>query len=529
MRWSLKNLIQLVAVVAIVLTFLMSATAGYRVNKDTLIESTLDTNRAYAEKLTSIIDTYFQQTIQVLQVNGKEAVPFMDETKDIEKLSAIARRIQTQMNALNSVTFITKDRTVVGSSWENPQRLGGKLASSTVERALEEGKPFISQPYIGVGGELLIFVSVPITAENGKYLGLLGGAIYLNQPNALETLLGDHFYKDGSYVYVVDKQGKIIYHQQSERMNDDVSENEVVKKVIRGEGGAEKVVNTLGISMLAGYSHAKVPSWGIVSQRREDSAVAPANSMVMEMAAKSLPLLLIAFFLVHYLSKKIALPLQKLAYYTESSTEQDQKEKMEEISAWYYEAKQLKNAMLYSLGYFKNEVSHFFQQSTTDGLTKLTNRRLLEETITRWTKNKKRYAVILLDVDKFKRINDTYGHAAGDEVLIYLANEMQNAVRAGDICCRYGGEEFLILLPKSDKVTAYLIAERLRENLESKVSPCGEVITISLGVAAYPEHAKRPAELIEIADQCLYEAKRTGRNRTIVADELGGAERSEDI
>lgn len=516
-RWSLKILIQLVAALAIVLTFLTSATAGYRVNKDTLIESTLDTNRAYSEKLSSMVDTYFRQTIQMMEASAAESAQLMidgDETA----LSVTAERIRTQMNALNSVTFVAADGTIAGVSSINKQFLGKKLNSQAVLQAIEEKRPLISQPYVGVMGELIIFISVPVTSDDGTYAGLLGGAIYLDQPNMLENLLGDHFYKDGSYVYVVDNTGKIIYHQQAERMNDDVSENEVVKKVIRGERGARQVTNTQNISMLAGYSYAAVPDWGIVSQRQEDAAVAPAKSMVMEMAAKSLPLLIIAFFLVNYLSKKIALPLQKLAYYTESSTENDQKEKMEAISAWYYEARQLKTAMLYSLGYFKKEVSHFFQQSTTDGLTKLTNRRMLEEIMNSWTAHKKRYAVILLDVDKFKRVNDTYGHATGDEVLIYLAKEMESAVRAGDVCCRYGGEEFLILLPQADKVTAYLIAERLREKLESTISPSGEIVTISLGVAACPEHARHPAKLIEIADQCLYEAKRRGRNRTIVAE-----------
>lgn len=237
------------------------------------------------------------------------------------------------------------------------------------------------------------------------------------------------------------------------------------------------------------------------------------------MAVKSLPLLLLSFFLVSYLSRKIALPLQKLAYYTESSTESDQKEKMEGISDWYYEVRQLKGAMLHSLDYFKNEMNYFIHQSTTDPLTKLMNRRMMDSYMKQWVDDGTPFALIIFDIDKFKRVNDRYGHAVGDEVLIYLADLMQRTVREQDICCRYGGEEFVILLPKSDKVTAYLRAERLREKLEDTVSPCGEVITISAGVVAYPLHANHPARLIELADRSLYEAKRTGRNKTIVVSD----------
>ncbi|WP_339252774.1 GGDEF domain-containing protein [Sporosarcina sp. FSL W8-0480] len=123
--------------------------------------------------------------------------------------------------------------------------------------------------------------------------------------------------------------------------------------------------------------------------------------------------------------------------------------------------------------------------------------------------------MLIFDIDKFKRVNDTYGHAMGDEVLKYLAESMLETTREGDICCRFGGEEFVILLPETDKLMAFNIAERLRKKMESTISPCGEIVTISIGIAMYPEDGKHPAELLELADQSLYEAKRIGRNRTV--------------
>ncbi|ARK24732.1 GGDEF domain-containing protein [Sporosarcina sp. P37] len=518
MRWSLKNLIQVVALVAIILTFLTSTTAGFRVNKQALIKTTLETNYAYAEKLSSTTDIFLRETLRTLEVNAEEVLPLLDDEEAQQKLNQIAERIRTQTSTFNSVAVSSEDGIVLGVSPPSLEILGEKLTSIGARQAINEMKPVISQPYTGITGELLIFISVPLI-KDGEYRGFLGGAIYLNKPNVLEKILGDHFYEDGSYVYVVDSDGKLIYHQQEERLKDNVAGNEAVQKVIKGETGSMQLINTKGVPMLAGYSYLSIADWGIVSQRQVDTSVEPAKEMVLEMAWKSLPLLVLAFLLVYVLSKKIALPLQKLAYYAENSIKSNEQEKMVEVPDWYYEARQLKGAMLHSLDYFKNEMNYFIHQSTTDPLTKLTNRRTMDDFMKQWVENKTPFSIIILDIDKFKRVNDRYGHATGDEVLIYLSDLMQRAVRKQDICCRYGGEEFVILLPKADKVTAYLTAERLREKMEDTISPCGEVVTISLGVAAFPEHADHPARLLELADQSLYEAKRTGRNKTIVASD----------
>ncbi|ARJ38867.1 GGDEF domain-containing protein [Sporosarcina sp. P21c] len=518
MRWSLKNLIQVVALLAIVLTFLTSTTIGYRVNKQAIIDSTLETNYAYAEKLSSTTDIYLRETLKILEANTDEILPFIDQENAQAQLGNIAERVRSQTSTFNSVVISSAEGIVLGVSPPNLEVLGEKLTSVGAQQAVRERKPMISQPYIGLTGELIIFISVPIIKED-EYKGFIGGAIYLNKPNILETLLGEHFYKNDSYVYVVDAQGRLIYHQEDGRLKDDVSSNIVVQTVVTGESGYKELINTKGVPMLAGYAYVPIAKWGIVAQRQLDVSVAPAKEMVLEMALKSLPLLLLSFFLVRYLSRKIALPLQRLAYYTENSTESDQKVKMVGISDWYYEAKQLKGAMLHSLDYFKNEMNYFIHQSTTDPLTKLTNRRMMDSYMKQWVDEGTPFALIIFDIDKFKRVNDRYGHAVGDKVLIYLADLMLRTVREQDVCCRYGGEEFVILLPKSDKVTAYLTAERLREKLEDTVSPCGEVITISAGVAAYPLHANHPARLTELADQSLYEAKRTGRNKTIVVSD----------
>ena len=155
-------------------------------------------------------------------------------------------------------------------------------------------------------------------------------------------------------------------------------------------------------------------------------------------------------------------------------------------------------------------------KSTIDPLTGLINRRTLDDVLQKWTAKEKEFAAIMLDIDHFKNVNDTYGHAIGDEVLKYLAKNMKKATREQDICCRFGGEEFIILLPETTAQDAYAIAERLRQTLEKTNSPCGRPITFSAGVASFPKIAANSTDLLELVDNALYEAKRTGRNRVII-------------
>ena len=96
----------------------------------------------------------------------------------------------------------------------------------------------------------------------------------------------------------------------------------------------------------------------------------------------------------------------------------------------------------------------------------------------------------MLDIDFFKKVNDTFGHLKGDDVLIYLARTMQELSREGDLCFRYGGEEFAIIVPYGDAETATVISECLRMKLESTPFPTGDVITVSLGISVYPDHGQ---------------------------------------
>jgi diguanylate cyclase (GGDEF)-like protein len=156
--------------------------------------------------------------------------------------------------------------------------------------------------------------------------------------------------------------------------------------------------------------------------------------------------------------------------------------------------------------------------ATKDGLTHLYNHRSLQQKLLEEENRSKRYhrhfALILLDIDLFKTYNDTFGHPAGDQLLVALGRILQSSVRRVDFVARYGGEEFAIVLPECDKERALVVAERIRVNVEEFPNPNGEHfnLTISAGVSSFPVDGESREEVLEKADKALYEAKRRGRN-----------------
>ncbi|MEV6637023.1 diguanylate cyclase [Actinoplanes sp. NPDC051470] len=164
--------------------------------------------------------------------------------------------------------------------------------------------------------------------------------------------------------------------------------------------------------------------------------------------------------------------------------------------------------------------------SQTDTLTEIGNRRHFTQYYdalwSRAAAATEQVGVALVDVDNFKKYNDRYGHPAGDECLRRIAGAMKSAVRSSDVVCRYGGEEFVLLLKATDAAHAATIAERVRAavaalNIPHELNPAG-VVTVSIGVAATIASAQTsPASLVERADKALYRAKDEGRNRLAVA------------
>jgi two-component system, cell cycle response regulator len=174
----------------------------------------------------------------------------------------------------------------------------------------------------------------------------------------------------------------------------------------------------------------------------------------------------------------------------------------------------------------RDNVQMSMELAVTDPLTGLYNRRYMESHVTSLVEQAlargKPLALLVLDIDYFKAVNDAHGHDAGDDVLREFATRLKKSIRGIDLACRYGGEEFVVVMPETDMAIAAIVAERIRRRIAGEPFSIGSGaaaldVTISVGIAALSGVSDTPAAIIKRADQALYRAKRDGRNR-VVAD-----------
>ena len=165
------------------------------------------------------------------------------------------------------------------------------------------------------------------------------------------------------------------------------------------------------------------------------------------------------------------------------------------------------------------------EEAIRDSLTGLFNRRYMNETahseLARAKRSNLPVGIIIMDIDHFKKVNDTHGHQGGDLLLQAFANLLRSELRAGDIICRFGGEEFVAILPDAFLKDIKVRAEQLRSSFENmRVLHQGRDIhtTLSIGIAMFPEHGKSEEEILLKADRALYAAKQSGRNRIVISE-----------
>ncbi len=184
----------------------------------------------------------------------------------------------------------------------------------------------------------------------------------------------------------------------------------------------------------------------------------------------------------------------------------------------------------------RNLKEKFEESSKTDHLTKLPNRRAMMEKLVYekflFKRNKKPFVIIMADIDFFKKINDTYGHNVGDFILIKVAQIFKKCLRKTDLICRWGGEEFLFLLPETELQGGATLAEKLRTEVENEAfsyPPYNIPVTLSFGVTIFGEETLDMDDCIRQADQNLYKAKKTGKNKVVFPETACGLSFSEAI
>ncbi|ANN76784.1 sensor domain-containing diguanylate cyclase [Bordetella flabilis] len=514
-RIDLRRLILWLCLASVMLALGNSFYASYQVQRDLLLSNTLQGNRAYAAKLATTTENFIRTVQQELAYS---ASMLSDMATHPQKAGEETRRLLRQNDHFNSVLIVDAEGRVTAVDPPVPGLLGVRLESEAARLALQSHRPSISEPYFGLTGRWVILNSHPIFDPDGRYAGFIAGTLYLHQENALHDLLGEHYYRDGSYLYVVDRTGKLIYHPDTRRIGQLADQNPVVQATMHGESGERRVINTQGVDMLAGYAVVKSTGWGLIAQRPVAGTLKRMDDLLWLTVRNTLPLLAVLLICIGWLSKLIATPLWQLASAAKQMDDMDASDRIRGVRSWYFEAAQLKRALLTGLGSINHKIRNLRRESTTDALTALLNRRGLAKAVEEFASSGIAFAVAVIDIDNFKSINDHHGHDIGDGVIRALASIMRHGSRSNDVLARAGGEEFTMLLPATSLEDAVRAAERLRVSMETTPNPTGGVVTISLGVARYPDHGTDIDTVLKEADKALYQAKKNGRNLTCVAD-----------
>ncbi|RED64052.1 sensor domain-containing diguanylate cyclase [Cohnella lupini] len=515
--FKLRSTVNAIVFATVLATLTISSVVAYRSEKQSLTRTTLQLNQVYGDKMSDTVNDLFVNLKQSLAVTGDFLATDMGRT-DLHDQLILFRRSHS---SFNSVFIIDKDGFVLDGSNTDSNAKKNKITSDGITQALQVQQPLISEPYISATNKLIVMVSYPLFDPEGKYVGFIGGSIRLHETNIFQTVLGNKSYQsNGSYAYVVSSTGLLLYHPDESRIGEKVVGNPIVDKVLAGQSGTGHVVNSKGLSMLASYSFVKEGGWGIVAQTPEEVVLSASRELVFKIVLYMLPAMLAFMILIYWVIGKLSAPLSKLATFaSQLSPSNSGGDEPPVIHAFNYEANELHKAIGRAVRHFRYQFDNVSMEAQTDPLTGLYNRRMMDRFVKNWIAQSVPFSIMVMDLDNFKRVNDTYGHDKGDEVLKFLAISIRRLLSEASVCCRFGGEEFVVLIPNENFENALCEAEKIREFMAETSSPTGDKVTLSIGLAHYPGFASNAEQLFHIADEALYRAKRLGRNRVEIAHE----------
>ncbi|WP_426448416.1 sensor domain-containing diguanylate cyclase [Paenibacillus sp. S-38] len=521
-RGHIKFHVLLIGLLAFSLAGTTAILTGVALSKqnDSLTESILQSNFEGARNLNVAMDTLIDLMLRDLgsaaKVIGGQGGPLERQAEYVGAMLGGRRMFSGAILAdpagiLCAVTPGLKMRTGKGEAAAEP----------AVRRAVEQQGPFVSEPFTAADGHRSVLLSHPLIGDEGMRLGIIGGVIDLEERNVFSDLF-EHASKskNGTYVYLVDGGGQVLLNPDAGR-GDEVIAPEVLRRTFpNGAVRYASVRNIEGTEVLAGYLVIPKVGWGIVYQSPAKVVDEAQGMLIKAQLAWMLPLFALMLLLSLWVTRKLAAPFESLTAVARQISAGRRMVDPPFTRHWNYEAHHLAQAMTWAVGALQHRADRMSEQARTDPLTGLANRACLEERVAEDAAGNHLYSLLVLDIDHFKSVNDVYGHQMGDEALVHLARILNLEAGEENLAFRYGGEEFVVLLPGKGLEEGLHLAERIRSRMECSVSPTGNPITVSIGAAACPRHGQIFGEVFERADQALYHAKRNGRNRTAAAEEL---------
>lgn len=516
----LRTILTSLSTGAVLLTACLLLGALMIFQKNNIEESLLQNNIAYARKLADTTDRYLSMAQGELSWSALQ----IKDLSNRQQLRSETDRLRLQSGFFNSVVVVNNNRVVAATSPESLKLVGTTLTSGASILAITTKKPFISEPFISASGNYVVFLSQPLFTNDGHYLGYIGGSIYLKKHSMLSDILSQHFYPTGSDIRIVSDNGMIIFSHNPALIGTNIELAPSVRKQMKKKGSGKLMLSDYEKAQQGGYASLEKTDWNIFISVT-DRAI---DDILIQTIIKTLWFILVIIVfvgtLMMFLGVRVASPLEKLANIVrESGNTEDKDRPLESVKGWYFEADQLREAVQKHLHDTVVQVAELTDEAITDPLTGIYNRRGFNKLLAEITSGKA-LSIIAIDIDHFKNINDHFGHATGDDVLVKLAAMLREVCRRDDSVSRFGGEEFILLLPETTLYDASSIAERIRQRISEANFPSVGHLTVSAGVASLFDCGGDINSLLRRADEALYEAKGAGRNVVIISD-LNGFKR----
>jgi diguanylate cyclase (GGDEF)-like protein len=550
----LNSVNQLLAMSFILIALLPIAIIGvslYKAAWDDAWREIHEKHRLLAINLASPISIHIHDHQQMLALLADRIRHYqLDYRTDNEKLHRLLKDSLNSFSGFQSLFLVGAGGNLHAYATDiaQPQNPGHNLADiGCLQPSLAQGNVVLTGITTShLSAEPVLYMCRSVLDETGEMHSIAVAELSIAP---IEKLRASIYFGERGHSAIVDQNGKVIAHPNPVWMKQmrDLSDWEIIKAMLAGNSGVTEFYSPfVGESMVAGYAAVPSTGWGIMVPQPKSEVEKQVNALLYSHLQWGTFGLALAIMVAMMLARWITSPINRLATSSMQLVQKDFDGGIPDSPNYApQEVKQLTSAIQTLTEGFKaskaeihelnqslqdrvEEATKQLRQSnlhlelmaTLDDLTGLPNRRglheILEREHARAKRNQRPFSILLCDLDRFKLINDNYGHGIGDQVLMKLAKLAPDALRDGDCVGRWGGEEFLCVLADTGAEEAGQTAERLRQRVATTMvlpENLNLQTSVSIGVATYPRDGDSVDTLLSCADAALYEAKRAGRNR----------------
>jgi len=518
---SIKSRILALALAATLIPALTTALLSYRQNHRALVEKFAERLNTSGTNTSRELDLWIKEKVYDVrvfassyEVSENVGLAAGGGSAGHGRLTAYLSSVRRRFGDYASLLVVNPEGRVVASS----AGAGDIALPAEVLRELRTADAVLGEPTLDSTGSVALTITVPIATASGGVVGAMSANLrFATAENVLRRFVPP----DSGEVYLLARDGTLIASSRAQTKPLSLKMPAAALAALR-ERAAPMVeyADYRGVQMVGNMEPMVRSTWSVVAQMPRTQAFAEIAQLRNTTLLTLLVLVLVVGAIAYTLGRLIVRPLEQL---TQGAGE---------VAAGNLDVDlpvrgggevayltQMFNEMVTRVRAAHDKLERL---SETDGLTGLANRRHLMEALDVEEKRGTRYghafSLLMIDVDHFKKYNDTHGHQAGDVALTRVGTVLKESIRDVDRAGRYGGEEFAVVLPETPLAAALVVAERIRARMEGEKLPVksGEAsVTLSIGVAERPTHAATAAEIVAVADAALYDAKEEGRNKVM--------------